>query len=125
MAGRAATGTDPRFTEGLLSLAEAGRYLRVPRQTFHRWAPGYERGRPLLHVLDPAEVRLPVTFVALAEAHVLDALRDAGVRPQKIRPALAALEKEFGRDYVLVAPELATDGIDVLWTSQRHGPGAG
>jgi uncharacterized protein (DUF433 family) len=32
-----------------------------------------------------------------------------------IRPALTRLQKEFGREYVLVAPELATDGIDVLW----------
>ncbi|HET8659481.1 MAG TPA: DUF433 domain-containing protein [Micromonosporaceae bacterium] len=125
MAGRDVGEADPRFSEGLLTLAEAGRYLRVPRQTFHRWARGYERGKPLLHVLDPAAVRLPVTFIALAEAHVLDALRDAGVRPQKIRPALAALHKEFGRDYVLVARELATDGIDVLWDFARIRAGAG
>jgi uncharacterized protein (DUF433 family) len=117
--------SDPRLTEGLLNLAEAGRYLRVPRQTFHRWARGYERGKPLLHVLDPLSVRLPVTFVALAEAHVLDALRDAGVRPQRIRPALRALQKEFGRDYVLVAPELATDGIDVLWDFAKSRAGSG
>jgi uncharacterized protein (DUF433 family) len=69
----------------------------------------------LIHVRPPAEPGLPVTFIALAEAHVLDALREAGVRPQRIRPALAALQREFGRDYVLVAPELATDGVDVLW----------
>lgn len=58
---------------------------------------------------------LPVTFIALAEAHVLDALREAGVRPQKIRPALDKLKEEFGREYVLAARELATDGVDVLW----------
>lgn len=116
---------DPRFREGLLNLADAGRYLHVPRQTFHRWARGYERGKPLLHVLDPSTVRLPVTFIALAEAHVLDALREAGVRPQKIRPALAALQKEFGRDYVLVAQELATDGIDVLWDFAKSRAGTG
>jgi len=107
--------SDPRFTEGLLNLAEAGRYLRLARQTFHRWARGYERGKPLIHVRSASSGGLPVTFIALAEAHVLDALREAGVRPQKIRPALEQLKKEFGRDYVLVAPELATDGVDVLW----------
>lgn len=125
MAARGAAGTDPRFTEGLLNLAEAGRYLRIPRQTFHRWARGYERGEPLLHVLEATAARLPVTFIALAEAHVLDALRDAGVRPQKIRPALTALQREFGRDYVLVAPELATDGIDVLWDFALSRAGTG
>ncbi|WP_213454137.1 DUF433 domain-containing protein [Rhizomonospora bruguierae] len=116
---------DARFTEGLLNLAEAGRYLHVPRQTFHRWARGYRRGEPLLHVIGKGETSLPVTFIALAEAHVLDALRDAGVRPQRIRPALQRLQEEFGRKYVLVAPELATDGIDVLWDFARSEAGHG
>lgn len=97
-----------------MNLAEGGRYLKVARQTFHRWARGYPHGGPLLHVLTSGESR-PVTFISLAEAHVLDALRDAGVRPQKIRPALDRLQNEFGQEYVLVARELATDGIDVLW----------
>jgi uncharacterized protein (DUF433 family) len=125
MSGKVGRASDPRFTEGLLNLAEASRYLRVPRQTFHRWARGYERGKPLLHVLDPLATPLPVTFIALAEGHVLDALRDAGVRPQKICPALQALRREFGRDYVLVAPELATDGIDVLWDFAKSKAGSG
>lgn len=116
---------DIRFTEGLLNLTEAGRYLHVPQQTFHRWARGYRRGEPLLHVLEPERRRLPVTFIALAEGHVMDALRDAGVRPHKIRPALQRLKLEFGNDYVLVAPELATDGIDVLWDFARSDEGEG
>jgi uncharacterized protein (DUF433 family) len=65
-----------------------------------------------------------VTFIALAEAHVLDALREAGVRPQKkIRPALDRLKKLFGREYVLAAKEFATDGIDVLWDFSRTDSG--
>lgn len=116
---------DLRFTEGLLNLSQAGRYLHVPQQTFHRWARGYERGRPLLHVVGRSQAALPVTFIALAEAHVLDALRDAGVNPRRIRPALRRLQKEFGRDYVLVAPELATDGIDVLWDFSKSRAGQG
>jgi uncharacterized protein (DUF433 family) len=107
--------SDPRFRDGLLNLSDAGRYLKVPQQTFHRWARGYEKGEALLHVRPPGVSGLPVTFIALAEAHVLDALRSAGVRPRRIRPALEKLKKEFGDEYVLVAPELATDGIDVLW----------
>jgi uncharacterized protein (DUF433 family) len=116
---------DSRFTEGLLNLTEAGRYLRVPQQTFHRWARGYRRGEPLLHVLEPEHRRLPVTFIALAEGHVMDALRDAGVRPRKIRPALQRLKAEFGNEYVLVSPALATDGIDVLWDFARTDEGEG
>ncbi len=116
---------DARFTEGLLNLTQASRYLRVPQQTFHSWARGYRLGEPILHVLEPEHRRLPVTFIALAEGHVMDALRDAGVRPQKIRPALQRLRAEFGSEYVLVAPELATDGIDVLWDFARSAEGEG
>ncbi|MFD2355735.1 hypothetical protein ACFSTC_50395 [Nonomuraea ferruginea] len=94
-----------------------------PQQTFNHWARGYERGRPLLHVLpQPIEHRMAtVPFVAMAEAYVLDALRAAGVKPRKIRPALERLQREFGQ-YVLVAPELATDGIDVLWDFSKTSP---
>ncbi len=105
-------------------MTEAGRHLGVPQQTFHRWARGYRRGEPLLHVLERDSV-LPVTFVALAEAYILDALRKAGVRPQRIRPALKKLQKEFGTPYVLTAAELATDGIDVLWDFSRTPAGDG
>lgn len=115
--------TDPRFSAGLLNLAEASRYLHVPRQTFHRWARGYEGGQALLHVRRSEDSGLPVTFIALAEAYVLDALREAGVRLQRIRPALEQLKQEFGRDYVLVAKELATDGVDVLWDFSRTAAG--
>jgi uncharacterized protein (DUF433 family) len=107
-------GTDLRYTAGLLNLQAAGRYLKVPQPTFYRWARGYKRGEPLIHVKPRSIDDLPVTFIALAEGYVLDALKAAGVRPNKIRPALDSLREEFG-EYVLVAKELATDGIDVLW----------
>jgi uncharacterized protein (DUF433 family) len=116
---------DVRYTAGILNLADSARFLGIPRQTFHRWARGYERGEPLLHVLQPTAAEASVTFIALTEAHVLAALRDAGVRPQRIRPALGRLQKEFGTEYVLAAPELATDGIDVLWDFSRSREGEG
>lgn len=117
---------DQRVTAGLLNMSDAGRFLGIPRQTFHRWARGYEGGQPLLHVVpQEAGPEAPVTFLALAEAHVLQGLRDAGVRPHRIRPALERLQAEFGREYVLVAPELATDGISVLWDFSRTQEGAG
>lgn len=117
---------DVRFSMGVLNMTDAARYLGLPNQTFHRWARGYERGEPLLHVLDGEGARgATVTFAAIAEAHVLQALREAGVRPQRIRPALRRLQAEFGREYVLIAPELATDGIGVLWDFSRTEDGAG
>jgi uncharacterized protein (DUF433 family) len=117
---------EKRTRMGLLNQADAARFLGIPQQTFNRWARGYERGRPLLHVVDANHPRqATVPFAALAEAHVLDALRTAGVKPYKIRPALHELQKRFGQEYVLLAPELATDGIDVLWDFSRTRAGEG
>lgn len=116
---------DIRFAQGLLNTSDAARYLGIPRTTFREWATAGANGPPLLHTLESSPRSASVTFIALAEAYVLDALRDAGVRPQKIRPALDRLQKEFGRRYVLVAKELATDGIDVLWDFSRMPEGEG
>ncbi|MEV4115535.1 DUF433 domain-containing protein [Nonomuraea sp. NPDC049695] len=114
---------DIRTRNGLLNQSDAARFLSIPQQTFNHWARGYESGRPLLHVLPrPGAHRMAtVPFVAMAEAHVLDALRVAGVKPRKLRPALERLQREIG-PYVLVALELATDGIDVLWDFSKTSP---
>ncbi len=116
---------DPRFGLGLLDMTDAARFLGIPRSTFRRWARGYERGGPLLHIAQAGPQQAQVTFIAMAEAYVLEALRQAGVRPARIRPALNQLSTEFGRDYVLVDPNLATDGIDVLWDFSRTSEGQG
>jgi len=117
---------DVRFSRALMTLADAGRHLGIPRQTFYRWARGYEHGGPLLHVGRQDSIRrATVPFVALAEAWVLAGLRNAGVRPQRIRPALFKLQEEFGHEHVLVSPALATDGISVLWDFSRTAAGAG
>ena len=120
------TTDDIRFSRPLMTMVDASRHLGIPQQTFHRWARGYERGGPLLHVVEPDNIRqASVPFIAMAEAWVLAGLRNAGVRPQRIRPALTRLQEEFGRDYVLVSKELATDGISVLWDFSRTEAGAG
>lgn len=107
-----------------MTLTDASRHLGVPRGTFYRWARGYRRAEPLLHVLGTGSAR-PVTFIALAEGYALKTLREAGVRPNRIRPALRRLQAELGKEYVLTAPELATDGIDVLWDFARTRAGEG
>ncbi|WP_020669799.1 DUF433 domain-containing protein [Amycolatopsis nigrescens] len=117
---------DVRFSQPLMTMADAGRHLGIPQQTFHRWAQGYERAGPLLHVVAPDSIRqASVPFIALAEAWVLAGLRRAGVRPQRIRPALKKLQEEFGHEYVLASSSLATDGISVLWDFSKTEAGAG
>ena len=117
---------DSRFSTGVLDVSDAARFLGIPRPTLRRWAFGYAHGDALLHVVDAGGRReAQVTFIAMAEAHVLEALRLAGVRVARIRPALNRLAEQFGREYVLVAPNLATDGIDVLWDFSRTEEGQG
>jgi uncharacterized protein (DUF433 family) len=116
---------DPRFDTGLLDVSDAARFLGIHRTTFQSWAHGSASEPPLLDVIQVPRQRAQVTFIALAEAHVLEALRRAGVRTARIRPALRRLASEFGRKYVLVARELATDGIDVLWDFSRSSEGQG
>ncbi len=117
---------DIRFSVGLLDFADASRFLGIPRQTLGRWALGDSASDPLLHAVNPHGSALArASLITLSEAWVLAALRDAGVRTQRIRPALDRLAREFGREYVLVAPELATDGVDVLWDFSRTREGEG
>jgi uncharacterized protein (DUF433 family)/transposase-like protein len=117
---------DVRFARPVMSMADAARHLGIAQQTFHRWARGYPRGGPLLHVPEPESIRqASVPFIALAEAWVLQGLRQAGVRPQKIRPALEQLQQRFGREYVLASQELVTDGISVLWDFSKTEAGFG
>lgn len=157
----------PEFRRAIMNLTDAARYLAISQQTFHRWARGYPRGEPLLHLADrPSDAdafsgarggkvastvksRQPVdgvhgtakgdsnraglsgrrvasvSFITLTEAYVLEALRTAGVQVRKIRPALSVLQREFGTEYALTAPNLATDGIDVLWDFSKTPGGRG
>jgi uncharacterized protein (DUF433 family) len=117
--------SDPRFDVGLLDISDGTRFLGINRGRFQRWARGYERSGPLLDILPAQRGQAQVTFIAMAEAYVLEALTTAGVRTDKIRPALNRLATEFGRGYVLASRNLATDGIDVLWDFSRTRAGEG
>ncbi|MGH3695782.1 MAG: hypothetical protein ACRDRX_17640 [Pseudonocardiaceae bacterium] len=100
---------DVRLSAGLYDIREAARPIDLPEQTFHRWVRSYERGAPAA-AHDRSRRASSVPFIALAEAWMLDGLRRAGVRPRRIRPGLDKLKRQFGSEYVLMAPELVTDG---------------
>lgn len=120
-----------RFDVPLYTLAEASRYLVVPRATLATWADGYERrpanapavqGQPIITALPHptgSHARLP--FVGIAEAYVLNAFRRAGVPMQRIRPSLDWLIKNVG-PHALASQDLCTDGAEVLWRfAERSG----
>ncbi|MEX1006365.1 MAG: DUF433 domain-containing protein [Acidimicrobiia bacterium] len=115
---------DPRFAVPLYTIAEAARFLRVPRTTLATWAHGYERARPSRKLISsdaivtsiPAAKGEPqIPFGGLAEAMVLAAMRRAGVSLQHIRAAVAVLSGELGIEHALASKRLYTDGAQLLY----------
>lgn len=115
---------DARFTAPLYTLAEAARTLDVPAATFQTWARGYVRrpanrasviGLPIVTAFERSGRDATVPFVGLAEGYVLAAIRKQGVPLQRIRPALAVLQKELGLEHALASKRLYTDGAEVLF----------
>lgn len=114
--------SDVRFGVPLYTIAEAAAGLGVPPQTFSRWARGYRQERPSGRATESPPVVTSigsrgavVPFVGLVEGLVLASFRRAGVPLQRIRPALAALEREFGVEHALASQRLYTDGAEVLY----------
>lgn len=109
--------TDPRETP-TYNVAEAAHYLRLPAATLRAWVLGrqYPTGKgkrtfaPLIKIAD-RERRL-LSFVNLAEAHVLSACRRIhGLPFHRLRPALDYVSAKFNSQHPLVAKEFATDGV--------------
>lgn len=116
---------DVRFSVPLYTVAQAARYVRVPRSTYRDWAKGYRRvfddgrrevaGAPVITTL-PARRGYPVIpFVGLAESMVLAGFRKAGVSLQHIRQAIPVLEREVGVAHALASKRLYTDGAVILY----------
>lgn len=124
---------DEAYVRPLYTLSDAAAVVAVRPSTLHRWARGYVfkgvDGRQ--HTSDALITttgvgRGPVVpFVGLAEAYVLAAFRAAGVPMQRIRPALARLDSEYGVAAALTSERLKTDGAEVLWEYKSEGGDAG
>ncbi len=108
---------DVRFTVPLYTVRQVGQFLQVPPSTLADWRPLVQRAGALRRG-NPG-----VTFIGLAEAHVLAAFRRAGVSMQRIRPAIAVLQDSTGLEHALVARRLFTDGVEVLYRwGNEEGP---
>jgi uncharacterized protein (DUF433 family) len=64
-----------------------------------------------------------ISFVGLAEALVLAAVRRSGVTMQRIRPALRQLQVDIGLDHALASRKLYTDGAELLFDYGEHHSG--
>ena len=118
------TNEDIRFSKPLYTIAEAARVIDAPPSTLATWTKGYVRDRDdrpavvgeAAVTAFPAAGRCPsIPFIGLAEAMVLAALRQSGVPMQRVRPAIAALEREIGIGHALASRQLYSDGAEVLY----------
>ncbi|MGH3940295.1 MAG: DUF433 domain-containing protein [Pseudonocardiaceae bacterium] len=120
-----------RFGTPLYTVPETARYLDVPASTLTIWMHGYRRrsanrrqvvGVPVLTALPKTGRRSPsIPFIGLAEGLVLTAMRRSGVPLQRIRPALARLEEQFGLRHALASKRLYTDGAEILFDYAETG----
>ncbi len=103
---------DVRF-EPAYQLSEAARYIHVPKQTVWNWFRGLN-DNPVLD-LASSDHQTYVSFMGLAEAHVLSSMRTKhGVPLQRIRRALDHLKMHFKSEHPLVEFEFQTDGLDLF-----------
>jgi hypothetical protein len=102
---------DVRF-EPAYQLSEAARYIHVPKQTVWNWFRGLN-DNPVLD-LASSDHHAYVSFMGLAEAHVLSSMRKHGVPLQRIRCALHHLKLHFKSEHPLVELEVQTDGLDLF-----------
>lgn len=114
-----------RFEVPLYTAADAARIVAVPPSTLASWFKGYVRrfddrddvvGAPVISRIEPGHRLEPsITFVGLAEALVLAAVRRSGVPMQRVRPALIELQRELGVEHALASRKLYTDGAELLY----------
>lgn len=126
--GQASTSArpDPREVPAY-HLVEAAHYLNIPKATLSSWvvgrpypiADGKKFFHPVIEIAD--KKRKLLSFINLAEAHVLDAIRRREHRIQlpKIRQAIGYLRREFHSNHPLADQMLETDGLDLF--VQKYG----
>ena len=113
-------GEDPRELPAY-TIADASRYIHVPRATLRTWFLGRtypkrggvgEFGR----VLSPAGRAGPqLSFLNLVEAHVLRALRtEHDVSISAVREALETAEKRLGLERLLLSDQLLTSAGELF-----------
>ncbi len=109
------------YLSPIYSQQDVARIVGAPQSTINRWTEvGGTAVAPLITTARPGH-GLTVPFIGLTQAFVLWSFRQAGVPMQRIRPAVDALERELGLQYVLASNRLVTDGAKVLLRAE---PGA-
>jgi len=112
---------DRAFIAPIYSQADVARIIAAPRSTVQNWATGYDTSSGTHQA--PVLTGVPrgrgdtVSFMALAEAFVVNAFRKAGLPMQRIRPAVDRLKESIGLEYALANERLAHDGGEIMLKS--------
>lgn len=109
------TNDDIRFSTPLYTVTEAARHLGLKPSTLHAWTRGSGGRPPVIPTSAGTGRAATITFIGLAEGHVLAAFRHAGVSMQRIRPALDKIKTDIGLEFALASKQLLTDGVEVLF----------
>ena len=103
------------------SIPEVAHYLRIPETTLRSWVRGRKyptsKGdrffQPVIELPDDSQNLL--SFINLAEIHVLDAIRrDHRISLHKVRIAIDFIKEELKSDHPLAYHKLETDGLDLF-----------
>lgn len=108
--------TDPRVLPAYTVL-EAAHCLAVPPATIRYWAVGRGRYAPL--IVTPKHSPVSLSFLNLAELHILASIRRVhSAKMPSIRKAIQLLKKRaqrpVDRKYPLLSRDLGTDGVDLF-----------
>lgn len=103
------------------SVGEAARFLWVPEKSMRRWSAGETGRTPVIRMADRHNHLL--SFLNLAELHVLSFLRDQNVSLRRIRQAVTYLTSQLGDcPHPLLAMDLMTDGVDIFVDQLKDSP---
>jgi uncharacterized protein (DUF433 family) len=108
---------DERFTVGLYTVADAARYLRLPRRTLGYWTAPRGKKPAVVTILPDGKRNDPVVpFEGLAEAFVASTFRRVhGLTLPYIRKSLTHIKEKLGLEYALASQHLYTDGAKILF----------
>ena len=106
--------TDLRVAVPLYTFADVARIADLSPQTVLNWASP-NKGITLVESFPPQERGFPrVSFMGLTIFLLIAYLRNSGVSMNRIKPALANIDREFGIKYAITHKMIHTDGIEVL-----------
>jgi uncharacterized protein (DUF433 family) len=111
----------------LYTLAEAAGYLGMSASTLRYWARPWSGGEPLITTAPsrPGGHLPTLPFIGFAEAFVIKAAINAGVKPKRVRENIAGLKEHFGKiDHALAHRCVWTDGVEILYREIADEPHA-